>query len=149
MKKPKTIPQVILTETKLPLPYKDESVEEVSCVHVLSKIPGKQRGPFMDELHRILVPGGKCTVIVPYYSSMRSIMDYTYEWPPLCEMSFLYFNKGWREANKVNGISCDFDFTYGYQATPETASRAIEVQQEWIKKNLNSVNDLQVNLVKR
>lgn len=133
-----------------PWPYKAGSVDEIACLHVLNKIPGKLRGKFMDEAWRVLKDGGKLTVIAPYYSSMRAVADFDYEWPPLSEMSFLYFNKGWREINKSHlELKCDFDFTYGYSADPETATRSQDVQSFWIKHYSNAVIDLQLNLVKR
>lgn len=130
-------------------PQKNNSVTEVFSHYYLQRVPGKQRGQFMEELHRVLVPGGKATIIVPYYTSMRAVMDYRYEWPPLAEMSFLYFNKGWRDSQKVSEPNCDFDFGYGYFDPPETSTRSPEVASERRKSYWNAVNDLQVNLVKR
>lgn len=130
-------------------PFKDNSVAEVFSHYYLQRVPGKERGKFMDELYRVLVPGGKATVIVPYYTSMRAIMDYRYEWPPVSEMSFLYFNKGWRESQKIAEPGCDFDFSYGYFDPPETSTRSADVQAERRKSYWNAVNDLQVVMVKR
>lgn len=144
---------------KFPWPWQDSSVEETWCSHFFEHIPGTQRIKFMDELWRILVTplpgkpetGGKCTIIVPYWSSPRSVQDPSHQWPPVVENSFLYFNKGWRDANKLNHYlgKCDFDFTYGYLADQETAAKSQETQVFYIKHYLNAVNDLQVNLTKR
>lgn len=105
----------------------------------------------MDELWRVLIPEGKVTIIVPYWSSMRSVQDFTHEWPPVAESSFLYFNKTWREQNKIDHYlcKCDFDFGYGYIADPETAGRNTESQSFWIKHYTNAISDLQVVLTKR
>jgi hypothetical protein len=105
----------------------------------------------MDEAWRILIPGGKLTIVVPYWSSPRSIQDPMHQWPPVSEQSFIYFNKEWRTLNKLNHYlgQCDFDFTYGYLVDQETAQRNQESQQFYIKHYLQAVNDLQVNLVKR
>lgn len=144
---------------KFPWPWKDGTIEEVWCSHFFEHIPGMTRIKFMDELWRILIAplegkpetGGRCTIIVPYWSSPRAIQDPSHQWPPVSENSFLYFNKGWRDANKLNHYlgKCDFDFTYGYLADEETAKRNQETQVFYIKHYLNAVNDLQVNLVKR
>lgn len=126
------------------------SVTEYRLAHHLNSIPGKDRGKFMDAIWRQLKPGGKCTVIVPYWSSMRAYADFTGEWPPFCEMSFLYFNRKWREENKTHPeLKCDFDFTYGYTPDPEVAARTPDVQAFWLKHYTNTALDLQVTLVKR
>jgi len=136
---------------KFPWPWDSESVEEIHCSHFFEHIPGPTRIPFMDECHRILAPGGKITIIVPYWSSPRSIQDPMHAWPPVAEQSFLYYNKGWREANKLTHYlrSCDFDFTFGYMLDSETAQKSQEAQYFFIKHYVSAVNDLQVNLVKR
>jgi len=144
----------ILTQIKdpqqFPWPYKDNSVKEITCAGVMEYIPGKLRGQFMDEIHRILVPEGKAAFAVAYWNTARGFQDYRYEWPPLCEQSFLYFNKGWRETNKLElGIKCDFDFTYGYTPDPETAARNDESRSFYIKRYTNCIETLHLMLVKR
>lgn len=137
--------------TQFPWPWADASVDEVWCSHFFEHIDGPMRVKFMDELYRVLVTGGKATIVTPYWSSPRAIQDPYHKWPPVVEQSYLYFNKGWREANKLThylGIA-DFDFTYGYLADQETASKSQETQQFYVKHYLQAVNDLQVNLVKR
>jgi SAM-dependent methyltransferase len=86
---------------KFPWPFKDNSVEETFSSHFFEHVPGSIRGKLMDEVYRILIPGGKAVFITPYWSSMRSVQDFTHQWPPICETSYLYFNKGWREQNKL------------------------------------------------
>lgn len=128
---------------------KSDSVDELFYHYGLQRLSGAKRAKFMEELYRVLKVGAKATVVTPYYSSMRAIMDYCYEWPPICEMSYLYFNKGWREANKVPDLKCDFDFTYGYTPENDMAAKATDVQAHWVKHYLNSALDLQVTLTKR
>lgn len=138
---------------KFPWPFKNESVEEIHCSHFFEHVPARLRPKFMDECHRVLQPGGKITVIVPYYASMRAIQDFTHEWPPVSEGSFLYFNRGWREQNKLmHGpykMQCDFDFGYGYTVDPEIQNRNVEYQQQAIRSNLNAVINLHVTLTRR
>ena len=130
--------------------HKADSVDEVICEHIFHLVPGPQRGQFMDDLCRILKSGGKVLVTVPYYSHMRAVQDFMHAWPPVCEASFLYFNKQWREVNKIEyPMTCDFDFTYGYQADPETATKNDETRNFWIKHYTNAVTDLQVALTKK
>jgi ubiquinone/menaquinone biosynthesis C-methylase UbiE len=136
---------------KFPWPFKDASTEEVFCSHFLEHVPGPLRIKWMDELYRILIPGGKATIVTPYWSSPRAIQDPTHQWPPLVENSFLYFNKDWRVQNKLTHYlgKCDFDFNYGYILDMETAQKSQETQQFYIRHYVNAVSDLQVNLVKR
>ncbi len=104
----------------------------------------------MDEVYRILEVDGKAAFSVAYWNSAHGIQDFRFEWPPLSEQSFLYFNKGWREANKLDlGIVCDFDFTYGYTAEAETAARNEESRSFYIKHYTNCVDALHLMLTKR
>ncbi len=139
-----------LDPEKLPWKLGNESVEEAMCAFRFNRIPGAQRMAWMAELWRVLAPNGKCTIIVPYWASPRSIQDPESQWPPICEQSFLYFNKAFRETNKIafDG-DCDWDFTYGYQLDPETAGKSDEVRPFWIKHYLNAIADLHMVLTKR
>ncbi len=132
------------------LKIKTGSVKELTCAGVFEFVPGKLRGKFMDEVYRVLTKDGKATFIVPYWSSARGIHDYRYEWPPLCEISFMHFNKGWREANKLHPeLKCDFDFTYGYAWEAETAARNEQARTFNTKHYVNCVDALQLVLTKR
>lgn len=131
-------------------PFENNTVDEILCNYLFHKIPGKDRGDFMDEMHRVLKVGSKAVVVVPYWTSFRSVMDFRYEWPPVADASFLYFNKGWRKAQGIENIcKCDFDFGYGYTYDPEAATRSDEVKSNWVKHQLNTALDLQVVLTKR
>jgi len=135
---------------KFPWPFAENSVQEITCVGVFEFVPAKLRGAFMDEMYRVLVPEGKAVILTPYWSNMKGVQDYAYEWPPLAESSFLYFNKGWREANNIKrGLKCDFDFTYGYNVEQETGNRNDESRSFYIKRYTNSVEALHVVLTKR
>lgn len=128
----------------------NESVEEAYSAYLLNRIPGKDRLAWMDEVYRILIPSGKLTVIVPYWHSARSVQDPLSEWPPMCEQSFLYFNKKFREDNKwPSEAICDFDFAYGYSLDQETQLRTDDSRPFWIKHYCNSVADVQLVLTKR
>lgn len=137
--------------TVFPWPFADASASEAWCSHYFEHVPGRLRMRWMDEVHRILVPGGKLTVICPYYTSMRAVQDPTHEWPPVCEASFLYFNAAWRQQNKLDHypVACDFDFTFGYAPAPEWANRNEEARSFAIKHYANAVMDLHVVLTKR
>lgn len=131
-------------------PIHNESVSELTCANVFEFVPGKERGRFMDEVARILVDGGKATFSVRYWNTQGAVQDYMYEWPPLTEQSFLYFNAGWRKANGLSRpLKCSFDFTYGYSVEPDTANRADDARSYNLKYLNNVVNVLQVVLTKR
>lgn len=138
---------------RFPWPFKDSSVEEAHCSHFFEHVPAKLRGKWMDELYRILAPGGKCTLITPYYNSIRATQDFTHEWPPVSPNSYLYFNKGWREQNKLTHghyeMKCDFDFTYGYSINAAWASKSEETRNFGINHYQNVVDDLHCTVVSR
>lgn len=137
--------------TEFPWPYKDETVEEMSCVHLFNRIPGKLRGAFMNEAWRVLIPDGKMTLTVPHWSSMRATADFSYEWPPVSEMSFCFFNRKQREDAKVHlDLECNFDIaSYGCSEDQDVAAKEQSVKDHWKKHFLNTVFDLQMNLIKR
>ncbi len=138
---------------RFPWPIDDSSVDGVYSSHFFEHVPAKLRPGFMDELHRVLKVGAQATIITPYWSSMRAVQDFSHEWPPICESTYLYFNKGWRSVNKLTHglyeMKCDFDFTYGYALDGDLLVR----NQEWnafaLKHYIQAANDLHVTLTKR
>lgn len=137
---------------KYPWPIEDGIVDNLSCSHFFEHIPGLDRPKFMDECYRVLKPGGKLSVITPFWSSPRSVQDYTHAWPPVCEASFLYFNKAWRVGNKLTHglyeMKCNFDFSYGYGLDQDVAARNSEYQSHAVKHYNNAATDIFVTLVK-
>ena len=131
-----------------PWPFEDESVDEVICTHYVEHADNLIK--FMDELYRILKKSAKATISAPYYSSLRAWQDPTHK-RSISEMSFLYFNKEWRENNKLShyDIHCDFDFSYGYILHPSWMNRSEEARNFAITHYINVVTDIQVTLTKR
>jgi hypothetical protein len=134
-----------------PWPFADASVDEVYSAHFFEHVPAKLRFGFMDELWRVLKPGQHAQIICPYYNGARASQDATHEWPPISEASFLYFNKSWRELNKLDHyqVTCDFDITYGYTFYPDWQSRSEEARAFAMKHYTNVIMDIHVSLVKR
>jgi SAM-dependent methyltransferase len=132
----------------IPWPLDDNSVDEILCSHYIEHT--KDLIKFVDEMHRIMKQGAKATIIAPYYASMRAFQDPTHV-RGICESTFLYFNKGWRDANKLDHyqIVSDFDFTYGYQVSPEWATRSEDARVFAMKHYINVINDIHVILTKR
>jgi len=136
---------------KYPWPLDDESVDEAYTAHFLEHLTGPERLPFMDECWRILKAGAKMTIVVPYWSSMRAVQDPFHAWPPICDNSMLYFNKGWRDAQKLDHypIKCDFDFGWGYLIAPELRVRNEQYLQEAVRDHVNAVWDIIFTLTRR
>lgn len=132
------------------LRFKSGTVHRVRCQHFFEHLTGVERINFMDELHRILVPGGKATIITPYYSSTRAIQDPTHCWPPVCEQSYLYFDRKWREDNLLGHypIRCNFTFEYSYLMNPDVGFPDQDARSLGVLHYLNAVNDLEVMLTR-
>lgn len=91
-------------------PFKDNSVTEVYVSHYAEHT--KDLMAFMNEIWRICEDGAKVTILGPYYTSIRAWQDPTHT-RVLSEATWLYYNKNWREINKLDHypINCDFDVT--------------------------------------
>lgn len=144
--------------TQYPWPFEDESVDEVHCSHYVEHIPhelnnGDNRDgliQFMDELHRVMKPGAKATIIAPYYKSERAFGDPTHR-RYIGDLSFPYFNKEWRDNNKLShyDINCDFDIRFSYYVENELTLKSEELRKESFKKEWNAINDIIVELTKK
>jgi SAM-dependent methyltransferase len=105
---------------------------------------------FINEVHRILKPGGRFTVVAPYYTSMRAFGDPTHT-RYLGDFSFLYFNKNWRDTNHLEhyGIECDFDIKYSYHVTNDMSLKSEEVRNQAFAHEWNVIDDIMAELIKR
>jgi SAM-dependent methyltransferase len=99
-----------------PWPWEAGSVREVYCSHFLEHLEAHERIHFANELYRILVPGGKATIVTPHWASNRAYGDLTHKWPPVSEMWFYYLSKAWRdrEAPHTDFYLCDFETSWAY-----------------------------------
>jgi hypothetical protein len=141
-----------------PWPIPDNCVDELTCSHFIEHVSNLPS--FMDEIYRIMKSpyvskegekvNSKVTIICPYYSSMRAMQD-PFHIRPISEASMLYYNKDWRDVNKLDhyGIKCNFDFSYGYQLVPEWANRSQEARDFAIKHYLNVITDIYFTLTKK
>lgn len=108
----------------------DNSVAEVHCSHFLEHLEHNQTRPervrFMNELWRVLVPGGRATIITPHWASNRAYGDFTHADKPVSEMFYFYLDKDWRSINapdndiefNPDGYSCDFSSELGHSVHP-------------------------------
>ena len=142
---------------RFPWPFKDESVAEARCSHFVEHIPMAETPQgvdlliaFMNELHRVLVPGGKATIIAPWYASVRAWQDPTHR-RAISDATFLYFNRAWREREKLDHypVTTDFDFVPSYTMDAAVAARNEETRAFWMTRYLNVISDLTVVLTKR
>lgn len=75
------------------IPCEDNTVDEAYASHVMEHIPaGAERIFCMNEVNRVLKPGGKFTVRVPLFPTWQAIADPTHVsfW---VRESFLYFTE--------------------------------------------------------
>lgn len=138
--------------TKFPYPFKDESVDAIYSSHFVEHLDGIERIKFFNECYRILKPEGKMRLTHPYYKSVRAVQDPTHKWPPISENSYFYWDKKWREANKLDHypIDCDFEFNIYYVwQDPTIANKSEETRMFNIDKYWNVVADMMVDLKKR
>jgi ubiquinone/menaquinone biosynthesis C-methylase UbiE len=112
--------------------WEDASVEEAYSSHFIEHLTAPHRILFVNELYRVLKPGGTTEIIVPHWCSGRAYGDLTHQWPPVSEFWFLYLSRRWREQNAphtCDDYTCDFTVTWGPQLHPHIALRNQEHQQ--------------------
>jgi SAM-dependent methyltransferase len=142
-----------------PWPFEDNSVDELFCSHYVEHIPHDIFNPtdtrdgliqFMDECYRILKPGGKLTIQVPFGSSIRAFQDPTHR-RFLFKESFYYFNKDWRDSVGVShyGIKSDYDMVFSYFITNEMTLKSQEVRDIAFIHDWNVIDDLRIELIKK
>ncbi len=157
---------MVVDLTRAPWPWEDNSVTEAHASHFLEHLTNFEgrweRVRFFNELYRIMIPGGKATLIFPHWCSNRYYGDPTHR-EAFSEMGFFYLLREWRLGDSVkgipanaphtdvsfnpNGYSCDFDTTWGYAPHPALAVRAAEVQQDWMAWRKEAVLDIHATLV--
>lgn len=132
--------------------YGDETIEQVYLAFSFHRWTRNQRFRCMDEIFRVLKPGGQVSIVCPHANSLRAISDPEAQWPPICESSFMVYSKTWREQEGMTylPLTCDFGAAYGYghQFDPEVAVRNDEYRAQAVKHWNNAVTDLHVTLTK-
>ena len=147
----------VMDVRKYPWRWKDGSVAELHCSHFLEHLVATERCEFMNECWRILVPGGKMTVITPHWASNRAYGDPTHQWPPVSEMFFFYLLREWRlkEAPHTDvshwkdGFNCDFEATGGYNVHPSLVVKNSDYQQFALANYKEAAQDTIMTLTKR
>ena len=131
-----------------PWPFDNESVGEIFCSHYIEHTPDLVA--FANELHRILKVGAKAEIIAPYYSSIRAWQDPTHL-RAISENTFLYFNKEWRQLNKLDHypVSADFEIESTYIIDPMWRDKDDDELKFAIRHYINVVSDIRTILTKR
>lgn len=86
----------------------DNSVDMLHASHFLEHV--SDLNGFMDKAWRKLKDGGLFLITTPYGLSVRAWQDPTHV-RPIFRETYMYFNKGWREGQKLEHYeaACDFD----------------------------------------
>jgi SAM-dependent methyltransferase len=105
---------------QVPLPFADESFDEILCVDVLEHV---ELVPLLREIHRLLAPGGQVRFQVPHFTSNNNWADPTHR-NRFSIKTLQFFVRGTFE-HTLRGRHM-FDFAFGSQL----ASR-ITFQQGW------------------
>lgn len=131
-----------------PWPIEDNSIYEIHCSHYVEHCRDLVR--FMQEIWRILMPGGTIRIEAPYYTSIRAWQDPTHV-RAITDVTFLYFNKEHAKAMGVDHYTgkCNFEpLTRTFCLTEEWESKAPEAQQWAMKHYFNVVADIHFTLRK-
>jgi len=157
-----------------PWPIESNSVEEIHCGHYIEHIPHvnikgvlKESNSFeefkekllqskdgliefFNEVYRILKPGGKATMVAPYYTSERAYGDPTHV-RSINDFMCYYLTKDWVKVNKLEhyGIECDFDVKLSYFITNEMTLKSEEIRMKAFQHDWNVIMDIIIELTKK
>ena len=133
-----------------PWPWPDESVEALRASHYVEHVVDLVA--FMNEAHRVLVPGGSFEIIHPYQHSDRAWQDPTHV-RALNMRSWDYYNAAeLRElGHDYDAITADFEVTEREAIiSPDLAGQYPDgVPDFMIFHCVNVINDVRVVLKKR
>lgn len=142
----------IVHDLTKPWPWEDNSVEEIHCAHTLEHFTATERIFFVNEIYRVLIPGGKALCICPHWGSCRAYGDLTHQWPPVSEAWFYHLKKSWRDDQAPHSndyYNCDFDVTWGYGMHDLLLKRNQEFQQFALTFYKEAALDVHFTLMKR
>ena len=103
------------------------------------EIPNDGLIQFMEEVWRILKPGGKIRLECPYYNNESAWQDPTHR-RAITESTFAYFNKQWRiNSNLIHyPITTDFAIQVeGYGLYPDMTEKSVE-EKKFSCRHLNN-----------
>lgn len=128
-------------------PFADSSVDEALAEHVLEHLPGQAFFHFMQEMYRVLKPGGTVKVVLPHPRHDIFLSD-----PTHCRAvmpgTLLMFSRGQLAALRAKGMQLtDFGERYGVDFRMETNvhyefDAAVDLAApdlEWQAKHLSNI----------
>lgn len=128
------------------LSFAKNSIFEIHVSHYVEHVSNLKA--FMEEIYRIMIPGGRITFYAPYYSSIRAMQDYTHK-RFISETTFLYFDKKWLEYNGLGhySINCNFaTLSTKFLFAKKWNTRSNDAK-EWARQHfINVVDDIEVVL---
>src|SRR5258708_3710895 len=62
----------VIADLTKPWPWEENSVDEIHMSHVLEHFTGIERVHIFNEMHRVLIKGGKAVIITPHWASQRA-----------------------------------------------------------------------------
>jgi len=130
--------------------WEDNSVDEVHCSHFIEHLRPSQRIHFVNELHRVLKPGAKATIIVPHWASCRAYGDLSHAMPPVSEFWFYYLSKDWRAVNAPHntGYTCNFSCSWGFSLHQSVQPRNQEYQTYALSFYKEAAQDIIATFIK-
>lgn len=130
------------------------SVDIVTIERFLEYLPGQQRIVFFNHLDKLLSPGAKVHVAVPYYSHPQAMADWGLCWPPLSEHSWLFLDRAWREMDG-HEYTADLGYTsdlvlhqYEYEMVDSWTTRHDNARAFGVQHYLGVVTRVIVTLIK-
>ncbi len=138
-----------------PWPWTDDSVDEIHMSHVLEHFTADERVHIANEMHRVLVKGGKATIITPHWASHRAYGDPTHQWPPVSEMWYCYLLREWRRTQAPHtdiewnrkGFNCDFDWQNAHTFDTTANGKFVGRNPEYISFALANYRDCVQDLI--
>lgn len=79
---------IIADLDRFPYPLRDSSFREIRAIHVIEHVSDVIG--MMEEVHRLLAPGGRVVIVTPHYTDFSSFCDPTHRWH-LNSFSLRYF----------------------------------------------------------
>lgn len=141
-----------------PWPLEDNSVGEAVSSHYLEHTPmyrpDGQDGLIatMNEVGRILAPGGTIKIVTPFFKNERAFQDPTHR-RFITPTTWHYFNQDWLKMQGLDHypITCDLEvIQMGWSYSDQSMmSRAQEFVQRAVNRDWDVVADLHVELRKK
>lgn len=128
---------VIHSIEELPLPFLDNSFDEILCNDILEHV---EYIPVLKDLHRILTPDGLLHIRVPHFTSKNNAIDPTHRHVFSIE-TFSFFVRGSKQYNAAGHYYFDFAFSTtstGPYVDFERSSRVFfynRFVEKWVNKN--------------